>query len=161
MTLIASFADQTLPALASTAVADIHDRFRACPEALAFAVCQDGRVIGAIERDAVAKAMMAGFAQSAISALVLADPLIVDASAPADEVCRALLANRDLRRDVFVVVKDGAYLGVGSLGGLVERLLQDRSPQVRGIEQAVKAVDRKSTRLNSSHPLKSRMPSSA
>ncbi|HUO22263.1 MAG TPA: response regulator [Caulobacteraceae bacterium] len=140
MTFIASFADQTLPALASASVADIEARFQACPEALAFAVCADGRVVGAIERDAVAKAVRAGFGESPISALVLSDPLVVDASTSADEVCRVLLNNRDLRRDVFVVVKDNAYLGVGSLAGLVDRLLQERSSQVRGIEQAVKAV---------------------
>jgi signal transduction histidine kinase/CheY-like chemotaxis protein len=98
-------------------------------------------VIGVIEREAVAKAMLAGFAQSTIGALMLSDPLIVDASAPAQDVCRALLAHRDNRRDVFVVLKDGAYMGVGLLSDLMERLLSEHAERVTGMDQAVQAVN--------------------
>jgi signal transduction histidine kinase/CheY-like chemotaxis protein len=94
-----------------------------------------------IEREAVAKAMLAGFAQSAIGALMLADPLIVDAAAPAQDVCRALLAHRDSRRDVFVVLKDGVYMGVGLLSDLVERLLSEHTERASGMDQAVQAVN--------------------
>ena len=36
---------------------------------------------------------------------MLSDPMIVDASVPAQDVCRALLADRDLRRDAYVVTR--------------------------------------------------------
>ena len=140
MTLIACLADQTPAVQADAKVSEIDARFQAAPECQALAVCADGRVVGAIERDAVGKAMLAGFANSAIGALMLPDPLIVEAAAPAAEVCRALLADRDLRRDIYVVIKDGSYLGVGALPGLVNRLLDERASATLGLDHAVGAV---------------------
>ena len=43
---------------------------------------------------------------------------------------------------------------------LLQRLAQSSDPTPEGLRLA-EGLDRKSTRLNSSHPLKSRMPSSA
>jgi signal transduction histidine kinase/CheY-like chemotaxis protein len=88
----------------------------------------------------VAKAVQAGFGQSPIVALMQSEPLIVEAGADAREVCRVLLADRDLRRDVFVVVQDGAYLGVGMLPVLVERLVDPHGLQA-GLEGTVSAVN--------------------
>jgi signal transduction histidine kinase/CheY-like chemotaxis protein len=140
MTLIASFADQTLFVPAHASVADVSERFLACPEAQAFAVLADSQVTGVIDREAVSKAMTAGFADSAISALVISDLLIVDATTHAEDVCRAMLADPGRRCDTFVVTRDSAYLGTGSLAALVERLLSDRALEARGIDQAVRAV---------------------
>ena len=140
MTLIAFLTDQTPSVQADAKVSEIDARFQASPERQALAVCADGRVVGAIERDAVSKAMLAGFAGSAISALMLPDPLVIDHATLASEVCRALLADRDMRRDVYVVTRDGAYLGVGSLSGLIDGLLNERADPVLGLEQAVGAV---------------------
>jgi signal transduction histidine kinase/AmiR/NasT family two-component response regulator len=141
MTFIASIADHAPTVQADAKVSKVDQAFRAAPRSLAFAVCVDQRIVGVIEREAVAKAMLAGFGDSAIGALMLSDPMIVDASVPAQDVCRALLADRDLRRDAYVVTRDGAYLAVGLLQPLVERLLDDRAARARGIDQAVMAVN--------------------
>ena len=138
MTTIACLADQPSPALADAKVAEIDRLFQAAPEARALAVCADGCLVGVIERDVVAKAMEAGFGHSPIQALMLPEPLIVDAATPAQDVCRALLADRDLFRDLYVVTRDGDYLGVGALPELVDRLLG--ADQTSGLEQAVAAV---------------------
>jgi signal transduction histidine kinase len=51
-----------------------------------------------------------------------------------------MLADPGRRCDTFVVTRDSAYLGTGSLAALVERLLSDRALEARGIDQAVRAV---------------------
>ncbi len=141
MTFITSIADHVPSVQADAEVSKVDQAFQTAPHALAFAVCVDRRVVGVIEREAIAKAMLAGFADSAVGALMLSDPLIVDASTPAQDVCRELLTDRELRRDAYVVTQDGAYLAVGLLSELVERLLNDHAERVRGIDQAVSAVN--------------------
>jgi signal transduction histidine kinase/CheY-like chemotaxis protein len=140
MTSIASLADPVPPVLSEAKVFEIDARFEQAPRAVALAVCRDGRVVGVLERTAVQKAMRAGFDQSAIDALMLSEPLIVEADTPARTVCRALLANRDVRRDIFVAVKDGVYQGVGTLEGLVDQLLSADSG-AESLELAVRAVE--------------------
>ena len=140
MTFIASVADQVPPVQADAEVSEVDQAFQDFPQALAFAVCVDQRVVGVIEREATARAMLAGFADSAIGALMLSDPLIVDASISAQDTCRDLLADRDLRRDAYVVTQDGAYLAVGLLSQLVERMLSDHADRSRDVDQAVSAV---------------------
>jgi CheY-like chemotaxis protein len=127
MQFIASLVDQCPSASTDATVTEIDGRFQAAPDAQAFAVCADGRVLGVIERDAVEKAMWAGYAQSPIGALMRPDPLIADARTPCKEVCRALLADGDPRRSAYVVVQNGVYFGMATLAGLVDRLLDERS----------------------------------
>jgi signal transduction histidine kinase/CheY-like chemotaxis protein len=140
MTLIASLTDQSPSVPLDAKVSTVEKSFQASPSAQAFAVCQNGRVMGVIERSVISKAVLAGFGNSAIESLMRHDPLIVDDATPARDVCHALLADRDIRRDVFVVLKDGAYLGVGRLSTLVEGLLADPAPRDQSIDQAVQAV---------------------
>ena len=61
MTFIASIADHAPTVQADAKVSKVDQAFRAAPRSLAFAVCVDQRIVGAIEREAVAKAMLAGF----------------------------------------------------------------------------------------------------
>ena len=53
----------------------------------------------------------------------------------------------------------GAGLGIGKIGGSAMEAIA-RQPEVSG-DIRMNMIDRKSTRLNSSHASKSRMPSSA
>lgn len=140
MTLIASLAAQSLPVRPDAKVSKLDKSFRAAPLAQAFVVCSDGDVVGVIDRRVIAQAMQDGLADTAIASLISADPLVVDAAAPADSVCRALLADRDTRRDVYVVLKNGAYFGLGQLSDLVERLVGDGAERERDVDQAVQAV---------------------
>jgi signal transduction histidine kinase/CheY-like chemotaxis protein len=140
MTFIASIADHAPAVQADTAVFKVDQVFQDAPDCRALAVCVDSRVVGVIEREAVAKAMLGGFADSHVGALMLSDPLVVDACCSAEAVCRDLLADRELHRDAYVVTRDGAYLAVGLLSQLVDRLLSDHAERARGVEQAVTAV---------------------
>src|SRR5579871_6449060 len=107
MSSIASHADQLPPLPAEASVAEVHRRFLDHPKAEVLAVCAGGQVVGVVEREVALKAAQAGFGDSPIGALTLPDPLMVEVDTPAADVCRALLADREQHRDVFVVTQAG------------------------------------------------------
>ena len=83
-------------------------------------------------------------------------PLVAEAHERLDASLRRFVAARAPAVEVDDLVQD-VYLRLAQVDGAVEHL----SGFVYRVARHAVHEDRKSTRLNSSHPVKSRMPSSA
>ena len=66
---------------------------------------------------------------------------------------RVEVANNKIRRLTMLIVESNEWSNLESTEGIAERQRERRALLIQ--------LDRKSTRLNSSHPVSSRMPSSA
>ena len=86
----------------------------------------------------------------------------IDINPDAIELCKKSIRLNKLKGQVETIVGDASKIieeGLADKGDRILMLLPERSDEF--LDSAIKATDRKSTRLNSSHIQKSRMPSSA
>jgi len=126
MPTIDSLTERAAPITPDMPVAEVFDLFRKDPDALVFAVVEDDRPVGLVERqtflvELAAKNGCAAHAKTPIRELMDAEPVTIEASTGITVFSDSMLGARasGLLRG-FIVTDNGRYVGVGSMLSLLQ-----------------------------------------
>jgi len=144
---IGAAAVPVVPVAPETRCGAVYDRFRAEPDTMALPVVQGLTPIGLVDRNDLSMCVAqdygrALYAQKPITVRMASNPLIVESSVAIDALEWMIAANSPtaLTRG-FIVVRDGAYIGVGTALTLLHLSMKRSEMRNRQIEEARGAAE--------------------